>query len=126
MPPTTDRPPVPAGVLIWTSVDRFDEMAAFYEHVLGLEATSRRPGHTGFALGDLKLTVGVHDQVEGPANDPLRIMVNFSVLDIHASVAALAGRGAHFLRQPERESWGGWIATLEDPDGNILQLLQLP
>jgi len=27
---------------------------------------------------------------------------------------------------PEREHWGGWIATLQDPDGNILQLLQLP
>jgi predicted enzyme related to lactoylglutathione lyase len=25
-----------------------------------------------------------------------------------------------------REHWGGWIITLQDPDGNILQLLQLP
>lgn len=25
-----------------------------------------------------------------------------------------------------RERWGGWIAALQDPDGNILQLLQLP
>jgi predicted enzyme related to lactoylglutathione lyase len=31
-----------------------------------------------------------------------------------------------FIRQPEREQWGGWIATFKDPDGNILQLLQLP
>ena len=29
-------------------------------------------------------------------------------------------------RAPEREEWGGWVATFADPDGNVLQLMQLP
>jgi uncharacterized glyoxalase superfamily protein PhnB len=37
----------------------------------------------------------------------------------------LAEAGVEFLRQPEQESWGGWVATFRDPDGNTLQLLQL-
>ena len=28
-------------------------------------------------------------------------------------------------RPPERESWGGLVATLRDPDGNFVQLLQM-
>ncbi len=31
----------------------------------------------------------------------------------------------HELLKPEQESWGGWVATFKDPDGNVLQLLQL-
>jgi predicted enzyme related to lactoylglutathione lyase len=31
-----------------------------------------------------------------------------------------------FTRAPAREEWGGWVATFADPDGNVLQLMQLP
>jgi uncharacterized glyoxalase superfamily protein PhnB len=31
-----------------------------------------------------------------------------------------------FTRPPEREDWGGHVATLLDPDGNVVQLFQLP
>ena len=34
--------------------------------------------------------------------------------------------GVVFTRAPEREEWGGWVATFADPDGNVLQLMQLP
>ncbi len=30
------------------------------------------------------------------------------------------------LRPPEVEQWGGTIAKLQDPDRNIVQLMQLP
>ena len=51
-------------------------------------------------------------------------MVHYGVDDIHAEYARLAGLGVEFIRSPEQEDWGGWVATLSDPDGNILQLLQ--
>ena len=28
-------------------------------------------------------------------------------------------------REPQRESWGGLVTTLLDPDGNFVQLLEL-
>jgi hypothetical protein len=31
-----------------------------------------------------------------------------------------------FSRRPEREAWGGVVATFADPDGNTLQLMELP
>ena len=52
-------------------------------------------------------------------------MVNFSVGNIQDCYTNLTEKGVVFLREPEKETWGGWVATFNDPDGNILQLLQL-
>jgi predicted enzyme related to lactoylglutathione lyase len=111
---------------LWTSAERFEAMAAFYVDVLGLTARTRRAGFVNFELGRQRLTVAVHDGVTGSARDPLRLMVNFDVVDIAATHRELTARGVTFVRPPEREPWGGFVATLHDPDGNTLQLLQLP
>jgi len=36
---------------------------------------------------------------------------------------ALAGRGVDFIGPPEKQPWGGVLAHLRDPDGNVLTLL---
>ena len=38
----------------------------------------------------------------------------------------MQANGVEFIRPPEQEHWGGWVATFKDPDGNILQMLQFP
>ena len=113
-----------AGVIIWTA--RFPEMLAFYRDVLGLTPRGEKPAFVNFEWGRFRLSVAAHDEVSGPARDPLRIMVHFAVADIHAAHRRLTERGVAFSRPPERERWGGWVATFADPDGNTLQLLQLP
>ena len=35
----------------------------------------------------------------------------------------LAARGVDFVGPPEKQPWGGVLAHLRDPDGNILTLL---
>ena len=113
-----------AGVIVWT--DRFDAMLRFYRDTLGLEPRGVKASFANFAWGGFRLSVAAHDGVRGPARDPLRVMLNLAVADIHAAHRRLASRGVAFSRPPERERWGGWVATFADPDGNTLQLLQLP
>jgi len=113
------------GVLIWTSSSRYPAMESFYVDVLGLEPRSRRPGFVNFDWDGTRLTLAVHSEVAGPARDALRIMINLLVDDIDAVAARLASAGVRSRRAPEREEWGGWVCTFEDPDGNLLQLLQL-
>ena len=115
-----------AGVLVWTTAERWPAMDRFYVQVLGLAPRTRRPGFVNFELDGQRLTVTTHAGVRGPATDPLRLMVNLATDDIAADHARLATAGVPFTRAPEREPWGGWVATLADPDGNTLQLLQLP
>lgn len=115
-----------AGVLVWTDAERFAAMRAFYVETLGLRPRSDRTHFVNFAWGDARLTVSVHREVTGPTREPLRLMLNLTVRDIAAAHARLAAAGVVFARPPEQEPWGGWIATLADPDGNVLQLFQLP
>lgn len=115
-----------AGVLVWTDTDRFDAMRAFYVDTLGLHPRSQRHGFVNFEWGETRLTISVHPDVSGATRDPLRMMINLAVSDISSAHARLAATGVGFSRPPEQEPWGGWIATFADPDGNTLQLMQLP
>ncbi len=112
-----------AGVLIWTETDRFDAMRHFYVDVLGLTPRSDRVGFVNFEWGSTRLTIGVHDRVQGNARDPLRIMINFAVTEIHQLHETLIAAGVPCLREPSAETWGGLVATYSDPDGNTVQVI---
>ena len=115
-----------AGVLVFTSAERFDAMARFYRDVLAMPTRRDREHFVSFEWGDVRLTVTVHEGVDGRASDPLRTMVNLAVDDVGSMHERLAAEGVHVLRPPEREEWGGVVCSLEDPDGNVVQLFQLP
>ena len=115
-----------AGVLVWTAAERFPAMARFYRDTLGLTPRTSKPDFVNFDWGGVRLSVGVHDRVRGVNPDPLRIMLNLAVDDIHAVYERLAKSGVAFSRVPAPEPWGGLVATFADPDGNVLQLLELP
>jgi predicted enzyme related to lactoylglutathione lyase len=115
-----------AGVLIWTEAERFEAMAQFYRDQLGLTPRTSKPDFINFDWGGVRLSVGVHDRVHGTSRDPLRMMVNLAVDDIRAAHSRLAAAGVIFTRAPDAEEWGGQVATFLDPDGNLIQLLQLP
>ena len=113
-----------AGLIIWTEPERHAAMADFYRDVVGLKPRSDRDGFINFEFGAMRLTVARHDGVNGSSKDPLRMMVNLDVGDIHGVHRRLVDAGVAFTRLPEQEPWGGWIATFNDPDGNTVQLMQ--
>ena len=114
------------GVILGVAPERFEALRAFYAGTLGLTPRADRPGHVNFQWGGVRLTIGVHDEVRGANADPRRAILNFAVADIEAAAARLRAAGVAFVREPSAEPWGGRIATFEDPDGNTLQLMQLP
>ena len=113
------------GVLLYTSAGRFASMRHFYVEVLGLAPRSDRTGFVNFEFGEQRLTVAVHSDVNCANQDPLHVMVNLTVNDVDSAYRTAVVGGARSLRPPEQEDWGGKIATLQDPDGNIVQLMQL-
>jgi predicted enzyme related to lactoylglutathione lyase len=50
--------------------------------------------------------------------------LSFNVSDIDAECKRMAGQGVTFFGAPEKQFWGGWLATFADPSGNRLQLVQ--
>ena len=51
--------------------------------------------------------------------------ISFAVADIDSACRRLVDGGAT-VGDPEPQGWGGILATIADPDGNRLQLVQYP
>ena len=104
-----------------------DRLTAFYQDVVGLTPRfDLVPG--AFAMsGDAPVCMIIegHSEVLGSAQDPHRVMLNFSTDDAVAEARRLQGQGVTFVRETYEEPDVGIFATFTDPDGNYCQLVQL-
>ena len=82
-------------------------------------------GYSSWELGSGWVTVGPHDQVQGPNLHPGRIIWNIESADVRADFDRLVAAGATVVREPYSmgEEAEGLIATFADPDDNYFQLL---
>jgi predicted enzyme related to lactoylglutathione lyase len=98
-------------------------LQAWYEDVIGLKFSPE----TGTAeLGGVHFGIDSHSLVHAPAAEPHRLLLSFNTDDIQRDYAALVAKDVQFVRPPEQEPWGGLIATFVDPDGNYLQMMEIP
>jgi len=107
---------------IWS--EDLNNLLPFYRDTLGLSVGMEAPGFV--ILGDPNgpgVALGTHSDVHGRAVDPARHMVGFETDDIQGDCARLKTAGVKFIEEPN-EMGAGWIATFEDPEGNLVQLLQ--
>lgn len=107
------------------------EARSFYGQALGLRMLAAGTGsdHLVFSAETCDLVVErIPD--DAPADEQALVGrftgLSFLVTDIDLACRGLAGRGVDFTSPPERQAWGGIIATLRDPSGNELQLVQYP
>ncbi len=100
---------------------------AFYRDILGMELVYENDaiGWAQFKVGDSHIGIERCD----PADDETKEMVgrfvgvSLEVDNINQSYAHLLAKGVEFTGKPERQVWGGTLAHLIDPDGNIVTLL---
>ncbi|MDO9408831.1 VOC family protein [Patulibacter sp.] len=98
----------------------------FYEDVLGLGVfrefgTAGHPGIVFFLGGGLLELSGSGDATPSAAT---RLLLQ--VRDVEAEATRLADAGVPVLEAPARKPWGLVEATLTDPDGLQLVLVQIP
>jgi predicted enzyme related to lactoylglutathione lyase len=100
-----------------------DRLRAFYRDVVGL---SEGPPDLGnpLAAGGASIYIAPHSEVQGPAKEPARVMLNLFVNDLASEQKRIEGHGVKFLRSAGREYWGGVISTFVDPDGSYAQLIE--
>ena len=105
-----------------------ERLRSFYEGVLGLTPWAERPGAILYKVGEG--TIFALSRAGGRATGGTTQMA-FTVPDIDAAVAELAGRGVVFETYETPRTEGG-IARLpvgraawfKDPDGNLIGILQ--
>jgi len=116
-----------ARIFVWDVA----EAKTFYTDKLGLVLTGMDAAKTVciFDTGNTKLIV---ESIPRDAPEDDRALVgrftglSFAVADVQAHCKQLEARGVKLAGPPEQQSWGGWLATFEDPAGNRLQFVQTP
>jgi len=113
------------GATIWS--EAIANLLPFYRDVVGLRVGIETPDFVVF--GDQSqpaLAIGAHSEVHGRAKEPARHMVGLITDDIQADTTRLTAAGVRFIEAPNDQGGGFWLATFEDPDGNLIQLYQFP
>jgi catechol 2,3-dioxygenase-like lactoylglutathione lyase family enzyme len=117
------------GVRLWALPAQFAQTADFYRDVLALKCSWRDDARR---VATFELGFGPTLVLEGSGDGDRELLAGrvtglcLGVADVAASCAALHAKGVEFLREPERQYWGGTMAHFKDPAGNWLTLLQQP
>jgi len=112
-------------VFVWD----IDAARVFYANVLGLTLASdgSRHGYCVFDSAGIRLVVEAVPR-DAPPHDQCLVGrfagVSFAVADIAAEHQRLLSLGVNFTGVPERQSWGGMLATFHDPSRNELNIVQ--
>lgn len=112
-----------AGASIW-SEDLNKLLLPFYRDVLGLAVRLQTPGFVVFGEAEKPaLALGTHSDVRGRNADPARHMIGLATDDVGREWQRLKAARVEFVEDPT--DYGNVrIATLKDPEGNLVQLLQ--
>ncbi len=95
----------------------------FYRDVVGLPLRPEMGDHA-LILGGATLFVDGHSATKGATKEPQRALLDLFIADLASEQARLEKAGVKFIRNAEREYWGGVISTFLDPDGNYCQLIE--
>ncbi len=102
-------------------VDDVERSTAFYRDVLGITVDYAVNGWTPFKSNGASLVL--HPKTGDSAVGNGRVRVSFRVDDIEHTYRDLSARGVTFVAPPAAGSFGKH-ATLLDPDGNAIDLIQ--
>lgn len=101
-----------------------EALRAFYRDVVQLPVDPEM-GDGAFVTGPAgNLFVVDHSDVSGPARDAARAIIDLHITGIDEEHERLKAAGVTFTREKGVEWWGGVISTFNDPDGNIIQLME--
>lgn len=107
----------------------FDETARFYRQ-FGFEETWRDAGWMILKRGDLMLEFFPFPDLD-PAGSSFSCCFRMDDVGAFFELLSAAGvpettRGWPRVHRPKRESWGGIVGALIDPDGSLIRLVQAP
>ena len=98
-----------------------DRLRRWYDEAFGIQ-----PDPDGFLhFGPVAVLIDGRDIGE-TTTEPARVILNFEVTNIQGVVRRLDELGVDWVAPLEyRPDGGAWFATLTDPDGNYIQVIQL-
>jgi catechol 2,3-dioxygenase-like lactoylglutathione lyase family enzyme len=105
-------------------VSNLKRAAKFYEEILGLEKKYEYSSYVGFECGGVEIGL-IPKPKEGRKLSLLSPSVEFLVDNVDKVYNELKRKGVKVIKELHDEPWGGREATFTDPDGNILEVVQI-
>ncbi|MEX1254113.1 MAG: VOC family protein [Dehalococcoidia bacterium] len=110
-----------ATLTVYVYTSDLERMRRFYEEALGAKADTQ---HGNWVPLELKgATFALHQSHPDGGEDLVRPNISFGVDDVEAAVERFTANGAKVLRGVADETFGR-MATLEDPDGRVFEVVQ--
>lgn len=94
----------------------------FYEEILGLEKKYEFSSYSGFECGGVEIGL-IPRRAKDHVNECSS--VELLVSDVDAVYDELKSKGVEFIEDLHEETWGGRTAAFKDPDGNVLEIIQI-
>jgi predicted enzyme related to lactoylglutathione lyase len=101
------------------TVSDLDAAKTIHRALLGTEPHTDQPYYVGFNVDGVE--IGLAPRSHQLQTTPV---AHIRVADLDAALAEVQEAGATLLDQPRDVGGGALIATVSDPDGNILGLIQ--
>ena len=104
-------------------VSDLERAMQFYRDVLCLPLAFADPehGYASFSAGPISLGIAEVSE-SGVARPGVHTGIGFNTTDLEAEYARLKELGVVFTMLPSRQPWGGFMAMMADPDGNVFYL----
>jgi catechol 2,3-dioxygenase-like lactoylglutathione lyase family enzyme len=96
----------------------------FYEETLGLEKKYEYSSYVGFECGGIEIGL-IPKLGKRQTVNAVSPTVAFLVDDVDRVYSELKDKGVKFSEELHDEAWGGRQAAFTDPDGNILEIVQI-
>jgi catechol 2,3-dioxygenase-like lactoylglutathione lyase family enzyme len=110
-------------------VSDLEKAAKFYEETLGLDKKYEFSSYVGFQCGNLE--IGLVPKPQGKTRSQKQTAgekgpsVEFLVDDVEETYTELRRKRVKVAGELHDEAWGGRQAAFADPDGNVLEFVQI-
>lgn len=114
-------------------VEELERSLRFYTTVLGLELRHRAAAFAQLETGRTRLALYEREAmaetlgraIRRPEPDAPAFEIGFVVRDVDAAYAEIVSAGAEAVTPPTDRVWGQRTAYVADPDGHLVELVQV-
>lgn len=104
-------------------VSNVEKASKWFTYIFGMELVEMKPPYfCEMKLGNNCFLIEKHspERPVGFQNIPtgVRVSAIIGVDDIKEFINTIKSKGVKVVHEPIQQSWGGWNAVIEDPDGN--------
>jgi len=112
---------VGAAILL---IENMEKSVTFYRDILGMKIKHESPDWVEFVNESGRAVLALHPKRTSSSESP-NMLVGFTVNDIESICKQLEEKGVKFYKKLTEESFGKH-AIIEDPDGHLISIADIP